>query len=131
MTDLTERKRPTEVTVEAKVNGQEDRLMAKGKPVRKSFLRREVVDFKWKGSELAQFLNGDANLIDTLCRMDIPRYLNASLQIKPDRKNQRIMIIPITPSLNHSRLELAFPSVETFEAYDRIAQHIRSITGHY
>ena len=128
MTDLTERKRPTEVTVEAKVNGQEDRLMAKGKPVRKSFLRREVVDFKWKGSELAQFLNGDANLIDTLCRMDIPRYLNASLQIKPDKKHQ---CVRIRQKGGYDSQEAAFPTLETFEAYDRIAQHIRSITGHY
>jgi len=106
--------------VQAKVNGLEGRLRAKGKPVRKSFLSRQVVDFKWKGRELAQVLNGDANLRDTLCRMDIPRYLNASLQIKPDKKHQRVRIRPI---------ETAFPSVEALEVYDRIAQHIRSIAN--
>jgi len=84
--------------VQAKVDGLEDRLKAELKTLRKSFLRREVVDFRWKGRELAQVLNSDANLRDTLCHMDIPRYLNASLQIKPDKKHQRVRIRPISPS---------------------------------
>jgi len=116
--------------VQAKVNGLEDRLRAKGKPVRKSFLSRQAVDFKWKGGELAQVLNGDANLRDMLCRMDIPRYLNPfwtdTMGIKPDKKHQRVRIRPIRDFYDPINV---FPSIEAFEAYDRIAQHIRSIAN--
>ena len=107
--------------VQAKVNGLEDRLKAKLEVVRKGFLRREVVDFKWRGRELAQVLNGDANLRDT-------RY--GSLEIKPDKKHQRVRIREISAiRLYYATPELAFPTIEAFEVYDRIAQHIRSIAN--
>lgn len=113
--------------VQVKVNGLEDMLKAKGKPVRKSYLSREVVDFKWKGKKLAQVLNDDANLRNMLLRMGIPRYLNANVQIKPDKKHQRVKIRPIDQSPYPWRPEAAGPSALEFEAYDRIAQHVRSI----
>jgi len=116
--------------VQAKVNGLEDRLKAKLKVVRKGFLRGEVVDFKWKGRELAQVLNGDANLRDTLYRIKhrIPfTGLSAYLEIKPDKKHQRVRIRPI-PTEGWAPVS-AFPTVETFEAFDRIAHHIRSIAN--
>jgi hypothetical protein len=107
--------------VQAKLNGLEDRLKAKLKVVRKSFLRREVVDFKWKGKELAQVLNDDANLRDT-------RY--GSLEIKPDKKHQRVRIREISAiGLYYATPELAFPTAAAFETFDRIAQHIRSIAN--
>jgi len=112
--------------VQARVNGLEDRLRAKGKPVRKSLLSRQVVDFKWKGRELAQVLNDDANLRDKLYRMNIAHWY-APLEIKPEKKHQRIRIIPI-PTQGWAP-KAAFPSIETFEAYDRIAHHIRSIAN--
>jgi len=106
--------------VQAKVNGLEDRLKAKLEVVTKGFLRREV-DFKWKGRELAQVLNGDANLRDT-------RY--GSLEIKPDKKHQRVRIREISASGTHyATPELAFPTIEAFDAFDRIAQHIRNIAN--
>jgi len=106
--------------VQAKVNGLEERLEAKLDVVEKG-LRREFVDFKWKGRELAQVLNGDANLRTT-------RY--GSLEIKPDKKHQRVRIREISAiGLYYATPELAFPSIETFEAYDRIAHHIRSIAN--
>jgi len=113
--------------VQAKVDGLEDRLKAELKAVRKSFLSMQAVDFKWKGRELAQVLNGDANLRDKLYRMDIWRYLFASLQIKPDKKHQRVRIRPFLFSV--WAVKNAFPSIEAFEAYDRIAGHIRSIAN--
>jgi len=116
--------------VQAKVNGLEDRLKTKLKVVRKGFLRGEVVDFKWKGRELAQVLNGDANLRDTLYRIKhrIPfTGLSAYLEIKPDKKHQRVRIRPI-PTEGWAPVS-AFPTVETFEAFDRIAHHIRSIAN--
>jgi len=107
--------------VQAKVNGLEDRLKAKLDVVTKGFLRREFVDFKWKGRELAQVLNGDANLRST-------RY--GSLEIKPDKKHQRVRIREISASgTYYATPELAFPTIEAFEVFDRIAQHIRSIAN--
>jgi len=120
--------------VQVKVNGLEDRLKSKVKEVKvkKGFLRRETVDFRWEGKELAQVLDGDANLRDA-------RGLYAYfLEIKPDKKHQRVRIREISPygflffppyrSLYFTP-ELAFPTIEAFEAYDRIAQHIRSIAN--
>ena len=107
--------------VQAKVNGLEERLEAKLDVVTKGFLRREFVDFKWKGGELAQVLNGDANLRTT-------RY--GSLEIKPDKKHQRVRIREVSAiGLYYATPELAFPTIEAFETFDRIAQHIRNITS--
>jgi len=125
--------------VQAKVNGLEDRLKAKLKVVRKGFWMPKVVDFKWEGRELAQVLNGDVDLRDKLYRMararDIPY---GSWGIKPDKKHQRVRIRPsylwfyLGFSFNVPwpwDPKAAFPSIETFEAFDKIAHHIRSITN--
>jgi len=116
--------------VQAKVNGPEDRLKAKGKPVRKSFLSGQAIDFKWKGGELAQVLNGDANLRDKLYRITSGLLWEAPyvpLETKPDKKHQRVKIRTSYP--RREGLEAAFPTLEEFEVYDRVAQQIRSIAN--
>jgi len=68
-------------------------------------------------------LNNDANLRDTLNRMKNTAFVR--LEIKPYTKHQCVRIRQKGPRFP----EIAFPTVEAFEAYDRIAQHIRNITG--
>jgi len=60
------------------------------------------------------------------------------LEIKPDKKHQRVRIREISPSgflfsppyrSLYFTPELAFPTIEALEAYDRIAQHIRSVAN--
>jgi len=108
--------------VEAKVEGSEDKLKAETtKPVK---VRKEVVDIMWEGGELAQTLNNDANLMDTLYHM---KDRDAScLAIKPDRERQCVRIVP---KRGYDSPKPAFPTAETFEVCDRIAQHIHSIVN--
>jgi len=106
--------------------GLEDKLWAKTKPI-------GPVDFQWEGGYLAQLLNADSDLQDMLLRAGSNR-----LAISPDKKNRCVRITPIPagwttimvgpisiPALGRE----AFPTREAFEAYDRIAQHIRSIAN--
>jgi len=118
--------------VQASVEGLENKLKAETKPVT---VRDEVVDFRWEGKELAQILNSDANLKDTLYRLKgtiFSWYLEGTvfsipyLEIKPYRKHQ---CVRIRQKGSTNSPVSAFPTAETFEAYDRIAQHIRSIAS--
>jgi len=108
--------------VEAKVEGLEEKLKAEGKPVRKSFFSRKVVDFKWKGEELAQSLGSDTELRSFLLSQRRP----SKVEIEPWKEHQ---CVRIRPKRYTDSPEAAFPTVEAFEAYDRIAQHIRSIAN--
>ena len=113
----------------------EDRLKAELKAVRKSFLRREVVDFRWEGKELAKTLNSDASLKNLLYPADRLALLNKGLirlssveiNIVPYRKHQCIRMSQKGGTF-HPPAD-AFPTVETFDAFDRIAQHIRSVAN--
>jgi len=111
--------------IHARVEGLESKLEARLKPItiRRGFLKREIVDVRWEGRELANMLNNDANLRDTLNRMKNTAFVR--LEIKPYTKHQCIRIRQKGPRVP----EIAFPTVEAFEAYDRIAQHISNITG--
>jgi len=120
--------------VRANVEGLENKLEAKGEPKTKGFMSKEVVDYRWEGKDLAQLLNGDSDLKNMLLKEGLDK-----LEVKPDKKNQCVRITPIvkTPTrvsiggipvkggLTVGRKE--FPTPGDFEAYDRIAQHIRSI----
>lgn len=109
--------------IHARVAGLESKLEARLKPitVRKSFLKREIVDVRWEGKELAYVLNSDADLRDMLNRVKNTVFVR--LEIKPYTKHQCIRIRQKGPRFP----EIAFPTPEAFEAFDRIAQHIRSI----
>jgi len=110
--------------VQAKVDGLEDKLKAKAKPVtvQKDPKSWEVVDITWEGGELAQLLNSDANLRNTLSHIKDTVFQH--LEITPDRILERVRMwadYPLPKS--------AFPTIETFEAFDRIAKHVRRIAG--
>jgi len=111
--------------VQAKVDGLEDKLKAKAKPVtvQKDPKSWEVVGITWEGGELAQILNSDSNLRDTLSHMKDSVF--SFLEISPDRILERVRIGPTGAAYGSPKS--AFPTVETFEAYDRIASHVRSI----
>jgi len=110
--------------VQARVKGLEDKLEAEGKPIKKSgFLRKRVVDFRWEGKELAQILNSDAKLRSHFLSQRRP----TKVEIEPSRKGHPYVRI-IQKRLYYRPLS-AFPTIETFEAYDRIAHHIRSIAN--
>ena len=93
---------------------------------------KEFVDFKWKGKELAQVLNSDANLRNRLYLADKVTLENKGViqlpdvAIKPFRKHQ---CVRIRQDYFHRDYPSALPSTEAFEAFDRIAQHILSIVG--
>ena len=127
--------------VRANVEGLENKLEAKGEPKTKGFMSKEVVDYRWEGKDLAQLLNGDSDLKNMLLKEGLDK-----LEVKPDKKNQCVRItpivkaptrvsvgigglpsIPVKGGLTVGRKE--FPTTGDFEAYDRIAEHIRSIAG--
>jgi len=136
-TSLQERRYRCNYVVQAKVEGLEDKLKAEFKPVTKGFLKKEVVDFRWMGGELAQALNKDAKYREALHHMmqdikDMYKILDGSkvflfyFKIKPDRKHE---CVRITQEGGYVSPESAFPTVETFEVFDRIAHLIRSIAS--
>jgi len=94
-----------------------DKLKAEAKPIRKSFFNRTIVDYKWEGGDLAQLLNADMDLKKILIEEGID-----NLWTNPSENFQYVWI-----SRRGERKE--FPTQKTFEAYDRIAQHIREIVG--
>ncbi len=107
--------------VHVKVDGLEDRLKAKLKPMRKGFFSREILDFKWRGKELAQMLNSDTDLKEKLSCIE-----NRNVEVKPYGEHQCVRIRQDGGTIDPA---YSFPTIETFEAYDKIAQNIRCITG--
>ena len=114
--------------VQATVEGLKDGRVAEGNPV-KSFITlqvgEKVVDFTWEGKDLARILNSDAEL---------KRYLLSQRKLPHLVIYKRQHVIRIgqklsgwLPTAGYDSPTAAFPTAETFEAYDRIAQHIRSI----
>ena len=118
--------------VRANVEGSENELKAEIEEPshwKVDLTERRVVDFQWEGGYLAQLLNADSELKNLLLRGGLDK-----LEVKPDKKYQcvRIVHMPgiwtvnrVGPVLTMGRK--AFPTLEDFEAYDRIAQQIRSI----
>jgi hypothetical protein len=107
--------------VQAEIDGLENKLKAETKPIKKGFLSKEVVGLKWEGGSLAQLLNGDNNLRDTLLREGL-----FEIGIRTDKKNRCVRIRQKT---FHSKTELDFPTLEVFEIYNKIAEHTRSLTN--
>lgn len=110
--------------VRAKVQGLEDWLKVELKPVRKGFLKREIVDLKWEEKvlssiNLAQVLNSDSDLKHYFLSQRRP----PNVEIEPYRKHQ---CVRIWQKYSYDSSEAAFPTIENFEAYDRIAKHVRS-----
>jgi len=123
--------------VRADVGDREEDLKAEVHPIEKGMLRKELVDFEWKGGSLAKSLNADQDLRKMILESGAPR-----LAVKPDKKDGCVAIklpqkkwhttvsiggIPVKHEFTVGRK--AFPSREAFEIYDRIAKHIRSAIG--
>jgi len=111
-------------------------LKAEIQPIEKGVLRKEVVDFEWKGRRLAQLLSTDSDLRKMILEGGLPH-----LAVSPDKKDECVAIrrlhqkwhgmmingIPVRYSLTAGGK--GFPSREAFEIYDRIAKHVRSIVN--
>jgi hypothetical protein len=119
--------------VKANVGNLENKLKAEAERITKGLLDREIIDYMWMGGELAQLLNADTELKNMMLGFGSPK-----LMVHPNKKDQYVEITPIVSSTNiviggiPVKYDLtvgrkAFPTREAFEAYDRIAQHIRSI----
>jgi len=107
--------------VQAEIDGLENKLKAEAKPIKKGFLSKEVVGLKWEGGSLAQLLNVDSNLRDILLREGL-----FETEIRPDKKNR---CVRVRQKQFHSKTALAFPTLEVFEIYGKIAEHIRNFTS--
>ena len=110
--------------VQVKVNGLENRLKAKLKPVVKGFWNRNTIGFRWEGTELAQVLNRDAHLMTLLPPLCV--------EIRPYKKQQCVRVCPESIYNEECPLDSSvdvFPTIEIFEAFDEIAQHIRAIAS--
>lgn len=105
------------------VEGFGDTLKSYGKAVKKDFFSRQKIDFKWKGGELAKILNDDAKLRDQLLSQS--RVIN--IEITPSRIDNCVRIGPL--SICNSLVPELLPTTEAFNAYDRIALHIRNIAS--
>lgn len=112
--------------VKAKVGNLEDKLKAEVNPIKKGFPTSEIVDYNWEGGELVQLLNVDSELKNMLLGLGAPR-----LRVIPNKKDEYVGIMPVvssTAEIYHvTEGRKAFPTREAFEAYDRIARHIRKI----
>jgi len=108
----------SEYYVRGNVEGLENRLKAEGKPVKKSFFSSETVDYKWNGEDLAQKLNADSELKSMLIKEEL-----GGISIGSSFNHQYVWI------QGEKHRDKAFPTHEAFEAYDKIAHHIRSIVN--
>jgi len=117
----------------ANVEGLEGNLKAEVKPPaywKLDLNEKRVVDFQWEGGYLAQLLNADSDLKNMLLKGGLDK-----LVIRPDRGRRCVRIVhmlgtwpPITiGSATIAVGRKAFPTLEDFEAYDRIANTIGSI----
>jgi hypothetical protein len=113
----------------ANVEGLEKTLDVEGEPKKKGFLSREVVDYQWKGGDLAQRLNADADLKNMLITAQAGK-----ISVKPNvlgftSFHGTAVIRQGNESWGGSWKKKSFPTREAFEVYDRIAHHILSIIG--
>lgn len=117
--------------VRPSVSGREKQVEAEIQLVKKGFLRREVVDFRWKGGDLAQQLNADDDLRKMLLREGLSQL--SIIEIYADTQNHctRITLQPQGQQRVGNILTIgrAFPPREAFDIYDRIADHIRRFTA--
>ena len=120
--------------VKANVGNLENKLKAEAKQIKKGLLNSEIIDYNWEGGELAQLLNTDSELKNMLLELGSP-----NLMVTPYKRDQYVGIMPVISPITTIVIggipvkydgivgRKAFPTREAFEAYDRIAQHIRSI----
>jgi DNA-directed RNA polymerase subunit RPC12/RpoP len=132
------------------VGNLEGDLKAETKPIRGLF-EKKVTRLEWKGGRLAGILNADTYLMNTLSKMGstslavkphkeitsssagirlVPRFNaeEASYDLQSHKEEQYVEIITSTIVADEMTARgQAFPTLKAFEAYERIAKHIRSI----
>jgi len=131
--------RPSELSYQyalrADIKDLEDKLKAEVSPPtywKLDLAQKRVVDFRWLGGELARLLNADSDLKDMLLKGGLDR-----LVIVPDKKHQLVKIIHMpgtwttitVGSVSTVIGRKALPTPEDFEAYDKMAHHVRSIVS--
>ncbi|UCC27411.1 MAG: hypothetical protein JSW29_04835 [Candidatus Bathyarchaeota archaeon] len=115
------------------VEGVEKLFRVRMKIQIKGSIRREVIDFKWVGGELADDLNKDDELNKHLLQQlktDVRRY---AIEISPDKKAGIVWIIttkympPFPRSVTPFSIpDDLMPSESTFQSYNAIARLIRN-----
>jgi len=118
--------------VRCDVEGIEKQMRAQLKIQTKGLIRREVVDFKWVGGELADELNRDDALKEQLLQQ-LKTDVRDSVEISPDKKTGIVWItttkaMPPFPksATPFSIPDDIMPSEMSFKSYNAIARHIRN-----
>ena len=115
----------------------EQDLQAEMTEEKKGLIRKKLVGLSWEGGKLARLLNKDKTLINMILKSQ-----TSSLKVESDANNDCIRIIH-TKQIKYimkvkkgflfsKKVEVEtrfedFPSIETFNIIDRIAEHIKSI----
>lgn len=118
-------------------------LKAKTKSIKEGLipLRKRPVDFKWEDGMLADILNTDTELKESLydeleintpatfgkankLPVTVPR--TGEILIRPGRKTVNIYAPNFTCFFGQLHPKIAFPSKQSFRAYEKIAKYIRN-----
>jgi len=140
--------------VDGIVENLEGDLRAETRPKRAGPFEKKVTGFEWKGGRLAEKLNSDPYVMKTLLRMRSPVIMvephkeiissSAGMQLvlKSDTEepsyemesHERAQYVEIRASTivsdERNARSRAFPTLEAFEVYEKIAQHIRRIIAY-
>ena len=138
------------------VENLEDDLKAETRPIKAGLFEKKVTGFEWKGGRLAEILNSDSVLKNILLRIGSPDIVilphketlftsaadiqlvpkidmeEASYDIGSHKEGEQYVEIRTSTIVADERTARgqAFPTLEAFEAYERIARHIRSIIAY-
>lgn len=118
----------------AKVGEREDDLNAKVEYETKGLVKKEIVNFYWKGGRLAQTLNADTELKDLLVRSGVP-----PLVVHASKKDGYVAIslgqviggLMREEKGGYFQMTMGkrdFPSQQAFAMYDKIMGHVRSMS---
>lgn len=118
--------------VRCDVEGIKKQMRARMKIQTKGLIRREAVDFKWFGGELADELNRDDELKKQLLQQ-LKTDVRDSVEISPDKKAGIVWITTtkVMPPFPKSATPFSIPddimpSETSFKSYNAIARHIRN-----
>lgn len=105
------------------VKDLEGDLKAETRPIKAGLFEKRITGFEWKGGRLSVILNADSDLMNRLSKMGLPHVV-----IMPHREEKHVEIRTSTIVADERTARgMAFPTPEAFDAYDRMAQRIRSI----
>jgi hypothetical protein len=128
---------PTNINFHYIVKGlgkrSENDLKAEVKEKKEGMISKKLVDIKWEGGKLAGLLNSDGELKSMIMRSSV-----VPLKVEVDKKNDCTHIINekgIRITIESSGIILKetktraenFPSIETLDIIDKIADYVKSI----